>query len=302
MSPSVMFRRWTEPIRLWPDVLVTFPCGNPRTTCVPCGAFHHPSVNRRQDRTAPPVNHCKYKTAPVVSTPQHVVLDKGRNGLGSPLKPSNSAPPPVRALASSRLLVAPPPLRCCVFMLIPFGFFGFFCTFILYFYTSVFSFQLFPWQDYVVLVVPRLNEECVQKPVTERTHSEGTSQHKGRRNTAGVSFFSCSVSCLLNTVVLCRQSSVSVARRLDFFFFFCFLSLLQQKRFVCVLVVWMTCVFFYKNDPSLWSLRWKRVWRTWRSLTLEARRYEFTVDIFKAEYSTCYNVALYVKQVVTSRL
>lgn len=40
------------------------------------------------------------------------------------------------------------------------------------------------------LFVRRLNEECVQKPVTERTHSEGTSQHKGhhkRQIAAGVS-------------------------------------------------------------------------------------------------------------------
>lgn len=37
------------------------------------------------------------------------------------------------------------------------------------------------------LFAQRLNEECVQKPVTERTHSEGTSRrtgHRKRRNTA----------------------------------------------------------------------------------------------------------------------
>lgn len=31
------------------------------------------------------------------------------------------------------------------------------------------------------LVAQRLNEECVQKPVTERTHSEGTSRRTGHR-------------------------------------------------------------------------------------------------------------------------
>lgn len=31
------------------------------------------------------------------------------------------------------------------------------------------------------VVAQRLNEECVQKPLTERTHSEGTSRRTGHR-------------------------------------------------------------------------------------------------------------------------
>lgn len=122
------------------------------------------------------------------------------------LKPSDSLRSPCCPRTG---LMAPPgsslSLRCCVFMLILFFFFFLLCIF---FYTSVVPFQLFPWQDFMVSVVPRLNEECVQKPVTERTHSEGTSQHKGRHSTAGVSFFF--LLCLLS-VKLCRQSALTAS-------------------------------------------------------------------------------------------
>ena len=51
----------------------------------------------------------------------------------------------------------------------------------LYAYTWLCFVNLSPWQQFVVLVAQRLNEECVQKPFTERTHSEGTSRRTGHR-------------------------------------------------------------------------------------------------------------------------
>ena len=60
--------------------------------------------------------------------------------------------------------------------------------FFFFFYIFFFFFiHLLPWQCFCGLVAQRLNEECVQKPSPERTHSEGTSrrtEHHKRRNTA----------------------------------------------------------------------------------------------------------------------
>lgn len=210
-----------------------------------------------------------------------MVLDQGRNGPGLPLKPSNSAHP---SCPSTGLLAlpCPLPLRCCVFLLIPFGFFLFQFYFIFFvhflffiFIRLCFHFTLFPWQDFVVLVVPRLNEECVQKPVTERTHSEGTSQHKGRRKTAGVSVFSCSVSCLIIKHCCFLPSIASQrylqTRHLFLFCLFCFPSYYNRNGFVNVLVVWMIRVrVLAKSNPSLSGLRLKRTGRPWRSLTFQA--------------------------------
>lgn len=140
----------------------------------------------------------------------------------------------------------------------------------------MFSFQLFPWQDFVVLVVPRLNEECVQKPVTERTHSEGTSQHKGRRNNAGVSVFSCSVSSLLNTVVsVVSQRNLQTPHLVIVVFLICFPSYCNRKGLSVSLSLWTSRAILPTRLPVFWGLRLKHMRRTWRSLALEARGYEF---------------------------
>lgn len=122
-------------------------------------------------------------------------------------------------------------------MLIPLGFY--FLHFFKYTFISFSALFPFPMAMVCGLFVRRLNEECVQKPVTERTHSEGTSQHKGhhkRQIAAGVS--------------LSLFSFLSIKHCSCFGVFF---PKLQQKQFVSAVVVCMT-YFPFKNNLSLWGL------------------------------------------------
>lgn len=63
----------------------------------------------------------------------------------------------------------PLPLRCCVFALI--------CSFLMIYIILkiVFFFLFVPVSGATVVKLQSLNEECAQKPWTERAHSEGTS-------------------------------------------------------------------------------------------------------------------------------
>lgn len=100
--------------------------------------------------------------------------NQGMNWPGRPSDLLNSTNLPLRPLSEHWPPGFPSPPRCRVFTLIRSLFFFLFIC-------------LLPWHCFCGLVAQRLNEECVQKPSPERTHSEGTSrrtEHHKRRNTA----------------------------------------------------------------------------------------------------------------------
>lgn len=179
------------------------------------GAFHHPNVKCREETDSHSCKslYIKKKTKKKHQLIPHCFLPvtrrAGVDGVGPGQERTRVTSQALKLCSpflskhwpSGSTLPSPSEVLCLladsfwVFFFILFQFYYFFCSFLFFIFIRLcFHFTLFPWKDFVVLVVPRLNEECVQKPVTERTHSEGTSQHKGRRKTAGVSVFSCSVS------------------------------------------------------------------------------------------------------------
>lgn len=71
-----------------------------------------------------------------------------------------------------------------------------------------------------VVVAQSLNEEWAQKPLMERTHSEGTSNgHRKRHNTAGRHTLHVTRTHVLSQLLYCLSDNFNV-----FVFFFCLLK------------------------------------------------------------------------------
>lgn len=140
-------------------------------------------------KTITPVKHCIHfplinstlccALTVVTSKQSWILTNQGENWPGWPLLTFH-----FDLCLSTGLPALPYPLRCRVFTLIR-SVFIFYSVFI---YTCLVLLCLSVATATVCgLVAQRLNEECVQKPRAERTHSEGTSRRTGRhkrRNTA----------------------------------------------------------------------------------------------------------------------
>lgn len=146
--------------------------------------FWDDSLKKRKN-TVTPVKHCinlplinstLCSAVPAVTSNQSCILTNlGKNWPGWPLTFWTPLTFHFDLCLSTGLSALPSPLRCRVFMLI---------RSVLFFYVCMYTYLVLFCLSVAVavvcgLVAQRLNEECVQKPLTERTHSEGTSRRTG---------------------------------------------------------------------------------------------------------------------------